>query len=132
MITYLDTCHTLLPDSKLISDDDNACTICYAFPIAAIFKPCNHQTCRTCIERHLLNTRECFFCKTIIEKVEDLSGNTLHDFTSEFPISKVTSWSSDKMISQIAHTVLKICWILAICVEHRDPTKLPHIIFIVQ
>ncbi|KAL0100684.1 hypothetical protein PUN28_019225 [Cardiocondyla obscurior] len=91
MITYLDTCHTLLPDTKLISDDENACTICYAFPITAIFKPCNHQTCRTCIDRHLLNTRECFFCKTTIDKVEDLSGNTLHDFTSEFPISKTTS-----------------------------------------
>jgi len=91
MITYLDTCHTLLPDTKLISDDDNACTICYAFPITAIFKPCNHQTCRICIDRHLLNTRECFFCKTIIDKVEDLSGNTLHDFTNEFSISRTTS-----------------------------------------
>ncbi|XP_071642743.1 E3 ubiquitin-protein ligase RNF123 isoform X2 [Temnothorax longispinosus] len=91
MITYLDTCHVLLPDTKLISDDENACTICYAFPITAIFKPCNHQTCRTCIDRHLLNTRECFFCKTTIDKVEDLSGNTLHDFTSEFPISRATS-----------------------------------------
>ncbi|XP_025989302.1 E3 ubiquitin-protein ligase RNF123 isoform X3 [Solenopsis invicta] len=91
MITYLDNCHMLLPDTKLISDDDNACTICYAFPITAVFKPCNHQTCRTCIDRHLLNTRECFFCKTTIEKVEDLSGNTLHDFTSEFSISRVTS-----------------------------------------
>ncbi|KYN31177.1 hypothetical protein ALC56_14445 [Trachymyrmex septentrionalis] len=91
MITYLDTCHTLLPDTKLISDDDNACTICYAFPITVIFRPCNHQTCRICIDRHLLNTRECFFCKTIIDKVEDLSGNTLHDFTSEFSISRTTS-----------------------------------------
>ncbi|XP_011648350.1 E3 ubiquitin-protein ligase RNF123-like [Pogonomyrmex barbatus] len=91
MITYLDTYRTLLPDTKLISDDDNTCTICYAFPITATFKPCNHQTCRTCIDRHLLNTRECFFCKATIDKVEDLSGNVLHDFTSEFAISRTTS-----------------------------------------
>jgi len=91
MIKYLDTCRTLLPDTKLISDDDDTCTICYAFPIAATFKPCNHQTCRTCIDRHLLNTRECFFCKATIDKVEDLSGNTLHDFISEFAVSRVTS-----------------------------------------
>lgn len=91
MIKYLDTCRTLLPDTKLISDDDDTCTICYAFPIAATFKPCNHQTCRTCIDRHLLNTRECFFCKATIDKVEDLSGNTVHDFISEFAVSRTTS-----------------------------------------
>lgn len=91
MIKYLDTCRTLLPDTKFISDDDDTCTICYAFPIAATFKPCNHQTCRTCIDRHLLNTRECFFCKATIDKVEDLSGNTLHDFISQFAISRATS-----------------------------------------
>jgi len=91
MIKHLETCRTLLPDTKLISDDENTCTICYAFPIAAIFKPCNHQTCRICIDRHLLNTRECFFCKATIDKVEDLSGNTLHNFANEFMTQKVTS-----------------------------------------
>ncbi|XP_011145267.1 E3 ubiquitin-protein ligase RNF123 [Harpegnathos saltator] len=91
MINYLDTCRTLLPEAKMISDDDDTCTICYAFPIAATFKPCNHQTCRTCIDRHLLNARECFFCKATIDKVEDLSGNLLHDFTDEFSTSKATS-----------------------------------------
>ncbi|XP_014468649.1 PREDICTED: E3 ubiquitin-protein ligase RNF123-like [Dinoponera quadriceps] len=91
MIKYLDTCRTLLPESKMISDDDDTCTICYAFPIAATFKPCNHQTCRTCIDRHLLNARECFFCKATIDRVEDLSGNMLHDFTDEFATSKATS-----------------------------------------
>lgn len=83
MIKYLDNCLARLPDSKLMVDDDNICTICYAFPIAATFKPCSHQTCRTCIDHHLLNTRECFFCKAIIDKVEDLSGNTLHDFAGQ-------------------------------------------------
>lgn len=83
MINYLDSCRVLLPDSKVLSDDENTCTICYAFPISATFKPCNHQTCRTCIDRHLLNTRECFFCKATISKVIDLTGNILHDFATE-------------------------------------------------
>lgn len=82
MIKYLDSCRSLLPESKLISEDDNTCTICYAFPIAATFKPCDHQSCRTCIDRHLLNTKECFFCKATIEKVVDLAGKVFHDFTN--------------------------------------------------
>lgn len=91
MIKHLETSRTLLPDTKLLNDDENTCTICYAFPIAAVFKPCNHQTCRTCIDRHLLNTRECFFCKATIDRVEDLSGNALHDFTDEFATPRTTS-----------------------------------------
>ncbi|KAK2581027.1 hypothetical protein KPH14_006075 [Odynerus spinipes] len=83
MINYLDSCRVLLPDSKAISDDENTCTICYALPIGVTFVPCKHTTCRTCIDRHLLNTRECFFCKATISKVLDLTGNILHDFASE-------------------------------------------------
>nr|XP_012138536.1 PREDICTED: E3 ubiquitin-protein ligase RNF123 isoform X2 [Megachile rotundata] len=83
MIEYLDKCRAILPDSKILSDDDNTCTICYAYPIAATFEPCHHQTCRICIDRHLLNARECFFCKATIDKVVDLSGNILHDFSDE-------------------------------------------------
>ncbi|XP_078046669.1 E3 ubiquitin-protein ligase RNF123 isoform X2 [Augochlora pura] len=82
MIAYLEYCQSNLPDSKVVTDDDdNVCTICYAYPIAVTFEPCRHQTCRTCIDQHLFNTRECFFCKAAIEKVVDLSGNTIHDFT---------------------------------------------------
>ncbi|XP_015440142.1 PREDICTED: LOW QUALITY PROTEIN: E3 ubiquitin-protein ligase RNF123-like [Dufourea novaeangliae] len=83
MIAYLDECRTILPDSKMLSDDDNACTICYAYPVAVTFEPCRHQTCRTCIDRHLLDATECFFCKATIDRVIDLSGNVLHDFTHE-------------------------------------------------
>ncbi|XP_076244772.1 E3 ubiquitin-protein ligase RNF123 [Calliopsis andreniformis] len=88
MIEYLDECRAILPDLKILSDDDDTCTICYAYPVAATFKPCHHQTCRNCIDRHLLNTRECFFCKVNIEKVVDLSGNILHDFTNETSTSE--------------------------------------------
>lgn len=80
MIDYLDRVSRNLPETKLTSDDENTCTICYAFPIAATFKPCNHQSCRACIDHHLLNSRECFFCKTNIEKVIDLDKIIIHDF----------------------------------------------------
>ncbi|XP_029043573.1 E3 ubiquitin-protein ligase RNF123-like [Osmia bicornis bicornis] len=88
MIEYLDKCRAILPDSKILSDDDSTCTICYAYPVAATFEPCHHQTCRICIDRHLLNTRECFFCKARIDKVVDLSGNVLHDFSNESALAK--------------------------------------------
>ncbi|KOC64134.1 E3 ubiquitin-protein ligase RNF123 [Habropoda laboriosa] len=88
MIEYLDDCRAILPKLKILSDNSDTCTICYAQSIAVTFKPCNHQTCRICIDRHLLNSRSCFFCKAIIEKVVDLSGNILHDFSNKTTTSK--------------------------------------------
>ncbi|CAL7948841.1 unnamed protein product [Xylocopa violacea] len=88
MIEYLDECRSILPKSKISSDNSDTCTICYAQPIAVTFKPCNHQTCRICIDRHLLNSRSCFFCKVTIEKVVDLSDNVLHDFNNQDESSK--------------------------------------------
>ena len=29
-----------------VFDDDEMCTICFAFPIGAIFEPCQHHSCR--------------------------------------------------------------------------------------
>ncbi|CAD1477141.1 unnamed protein product, partial [Heterotrigona itama] len=80
MIEYLDECLTILPNPKISSDNADTCTICYAQPITVTFKPCNHQTCRICIERHLLNSRSCFFCKISIVKVIDSSDNVIHEF----------------------------------------------------
>ncbi|XP_015584850.1 E3 ubiquitin-protein ligase RNF123 isoform X2 [Cephus cinctus] len=91
MIKYLDLHRTMLPDSKYMSDDENICTICYAHPIAATFKPCNHRSCRTCIDRHLSNSRECFFCKATIHKVVDAEGTTLHDFLTNYIAENATS-----------------------------------------
>ncbi|XP_017767583.1 PREDICTED: E3 ubiquitin-protein ligase RNF123 [Eufriesea mexicana] len=88
MIEYLDECRTILPNLKISSDNGDTCTICYAQPIAVTFKPCDHQTCRICIDRHLLNNRSCFFCKVTIEKVVDLSDNVLLDFSSKSTTSK--------------------------------------------
>ncbi|KAF7990939.1 hypothetical protein HCN44_000744 [Aphidius gifuensis] len=94
MIKYLDEKRILMPDSRIVSDDDDTCIICYAYSTGAVFKPCNHRSCRVCIERHLLNSRECFFCKTIIIQVYDLNGKLLHDFNSTNSSSSSSSASS--------------------------------------
>lgn len=91
MINYLDKKRILLPDNRAISDDDDTCPICYAYPIAVTFKPCNHASCRVCIDRHLLNSRECFFCKTIITQVYDLNGTILHDLITNLIPSSSSS-----------------------------------------
>jgi len=45
------------------------CSICYSSPIDTRFEPCNHRSCNKCIQRHLLNSKKCFFCNSIIEKI---------------------------------------------------------------
>jgi Kip1 ubiquitination-promoting complex protein 1 len=50
-------------------DDDNVCTICYAYPLTAMFVPCNHRSCTACIKRHLMNDTKCFFCNALIGSV---------------------------------------------------------------
>ncbi|XP_043516296.1 E3 ubiquitin-protein ligase RNF123-like [Frieseomelitta varia] len=80
MIEYLDECLAILPKPKISSDNTDICTICYAQPITVTFKPCNHQTCRTCIERHLLNSKSCFFCKKEILKVINSDDDVIHNF----------------------------------------------------
>jgi hypothetical protein len=45
MIELLSFCQGRLSDAAVISEDE-ICTICYAYPISAIFKPCNHHSCR--------------------------------------------------------------------------------------
>ncbi|XP_064483653.1 E3 ubiquitin-protein ligase RNF123-like isoform X2 [Ornithodoros turicata] len=51
-------------------NSDLLCTICYAHQNSVRFVPCGHQSCRYCIITHLVNNRECFFCKAVIEKVD--------------------------------------------------------------
>ncbi len=48
------------------------CPICYAAAIDTQFVPCGHNSCHTCIKRHLLNSNKCFYCNAPIEKIEHL------------------------------------------------------------
>ncbi|XP_020709674.2 E3 ubiquitin-protein ligase RNF123-like isoform X2 [Athalia rosae] len=90
MLRYLEF-YRALTETKLTSiDDDNICTICYAYPISAIFKPCNHRSCRACIAHHLLNSRQCFFCKANIDQVADMEGKLIHDLTADPTLEDLT------------------------------------------
>nr|QVD39346.1 E3 ubuquitin-protein kinase RNF123 [Schistocerca gregaria] len=82
MIRMLESYQRRISEVKIASEDD-LCTICYAFPISATFKPCNHQSCRSCIAHHLMNAKDCFFCKTPIQTVIGPDGQILHDCTTE-------------------------------------------------
>nr|XP_032822269.1 E3 ubiquitin-protein ligase RNF123 isoform X1 [Petromyzon marinus]XP_032822271.1 E3 ubiquitin-protein ligase RNF123 isoform X2 [Petromyzon marinus] len=52
------------------TDEEDLCPICYAHPISALFQPCTHKSCMACIRQHLMNNKECFFCKTPVTAVE--------------------------------------------------------------
>uniref|UniRef100_A0A8C2J510 RING-type E3 ubiquitin transferase n=1 Tax=Cyprinus carpio TaxID=7962 RepID=A0A8C2J510_CYPCA len=53
------------------TSEDDLCPICYAHSISAIFKPCSHKSCKACINQHLMNNKDCFFCKATIPGVDD-------------------------------------------------------------
>ncbi|KAL1251008.1 hypothetical protein QQF64_018804 [Cirrhinus molitorella] len=55
----------------LPTSEDDLCPICYAHSISAIFKPCSHKSCKACINQHLMNNKDCFFCKATITGVDD-------------------------------------------------------------
>ncbi|XP_043933716.1 E3 ubiquitin-protein ligase RNF123 isoform X2 [Protopterus annectens] len=57
--------------TALPTSEEDLCPICYAHPISAVFKPCSHKSCKACINQHLMNNKECFFCKATITGVED-------------------------------------------------------------
>lgn len=62
-----------MPDSKpecASPDDENLCPICCSNVINVEFKPCKHRSCKACITHHLMNHKECFFCKTAISGYE--------------------------------------------------------------
>ncbi|XP_049590268.1 E3 ubiquitin-protein ligase RNF123 isoform X2 [Syngnathus scovelli] len=53
------------------ASEDDLCPICYAHSISAIFQPCSHKSCKACINQHLMNNKDCFFCKATITAVDD-------------------------------------------------------------
>ncbi|XP_056661027.1 E3 ubiquitin-protein ligase RNF123 isoform X1 [Monodelphis domestica] len=57
--------------STLPTSEEDLCPICYAHPISALFRPCGHKSCKACINQHLMNNKDCFFCKATITGVDD-------------------------------------------------------------
>ncbi|XP_056887645.1 E3 ubiquitin-protein ligase RNF123 isoform X2 [Takifugu flavidus] len=55
------------------TSEEDLCPICYAHSISAIFRPCSHKSCKACINQHLMNNKDCFFCKATIIGVDDYS-----------------------------------------------------------
>ncbi|KAI4795748.1 hypothetical protein KUCAC02_029681, partial [Chaenocephalus aceratus] len=50
----------------LPTSEEDLCPICYAHSISAVFRPCSHKSCKACINQHLMNNKDCFFCKATI------------------------------------------------------------------
>ncbi|XP_031562489.1 E3 ubiquitin-protein ligase RNF123-like isoform X2 [Actinia tenebrosa] len=57
-------------------DVEELCPICYAMKISVKFMPCGHVSCKSCITRHLMNNKECFFCKELVDRFEDISSDS--------------------------------------------------------
>eukprot|EP00795_Rhopilema_esculentum_P002009 gene2009-17567_t len=53
-------------------DAETVCPICYAMHVAVKFVPCGHTSCRPCITRHLMNNKQCFFCKENVKSFKDI------------------------------------------------------------
>ncbi|KAL9960346.1 hypothetical protein ACROYT_G033793 [Oculina patagonica] len=77
LVTYLEEQNSGTGLQKQESVDvDELCPICCAVKISVRFIPCMHVSCRSCISRHLMNNKECFFCKNIVDELEEISGET--------------------------------------------------------
>ncbi|XP_011189510.2 E3 ubiquitin-protein ligase RNF123 [Zeugodacus cucurbitae] len=77
LIEMLRLKQSLLSDITLPSED-SLCPICCAKPITVIFTPCKHQSCSNCIMQHLMNSKVCFYCKTLIKTIETNEGTVIY------------------------------------------------------
>uniref|UniRef100_A0A8D1FMH2 E3 ubiquitin-protein ligase RNF123 n=1 Tax=Sus scrofa TaxID=9823 RepID=A0A8D1FMH2_PIG len=71
MLAHLTTASAQAAAASLPTSEEDLCPICYAHPISAVFQPCGHKSCKACINQHLMNNKDCFFCKATIVSVED-------------------------------------------------------------
>uniref|UniRef100_W8AXB6 RING-type E3 ubiquitin transferase n=1 Tax=Ceratitis capitata TaxID=7213 RepID=W8AXB6_CERCA len=78
LIEMLRLKQSLLSDITLPSED-SLCPICCAKPITVIFTPCKHQSCSNCIMQHLMNSKVCFYCKTLIKTIETNEGTVIYN-----------------------------------------------------
>ncbi|KAH9496305.1 hypothetical protein Btru_010563 [Bulinus truncatus] len=77
LLSYLTHQQIALSASQETVPDEDLCTICYANPQQAVFVPCGHKSCRTCITQQLLGKKECFFCIATISRVNDIKGRQI-------------------------------------------------------
>jgi len=58
---------------QIINEDDFAdedlCTLCYTVKADTVFVPCEHTTCKKCIQTHMLNAEKCPFCNSEIKEL---------------------------------------------------------------
>ncbi|KFB45879.1 AGAP009295-PA-like protein [Anopheles sinensis] len=78
LIETLQLRQTLLSEITILSED-SLCPICYAKSNSAAFDPCQHQSCETCIMQHLMNSKQCFYCKILITRVTRQDGMTIYE-----------------------------------------------------
>ncbi|XP_052493925.1 E3 ubiquitin-protein ligase RNF123 isoform X2 [Budorcas taxicolor] len=71
MLAHLTSASAQAAAASLPTSEEDLCPICYAHPISAVFQPCGHKSCKACIDQHLMNNKDCFFCKATIVSVED-------------------------------------------------------------
>lgn len=103
LIKSLQIRQSLLSETTLCSDD-TLCPICYAKQNSAIFWPCQHQSCNSCIIQHLMNAKVCFYCKTFITSVRKMDGTILYEkepLPSVVFASQATSINYDSSSSRI-------------------------------
>ncbi|EAA15114.4 AGAP009295-PA, partial [Anopheles gambiae str. PEST] len=78
LIETLQLRQTLLSEITILSED-SLCPICYAKSNSAAFDPCQHQSCETCIMQHLMNSKQCFYCKILIIRVTRQDGAIIYE-----------------------------------------------------
>lgn len=64
--------HTQMKLKKQVSiEPEKLCTICYALPMTVTFFPCGHQSCKPCITRYLMNSKDCFYCREVVVTIKE-------------------------------------------------------------
>ena len=51
-------------------ENEKLCQICCFQEIDTEFVPCQHQTCKKCIQTHMLNNEKCPFCNAEIKSLQ--------------------------------------------------------------
>ncbi|XP_023403479.2 E3 ubiquitin-protein ligase RNF123 isoform X5 [Loxodonta africana] len=82
MLAHLTSASAQAAAASLPTSEEDLCPICYAHPISAVFQPCGHKSCKACIDQHLMNNKDCFFCKATIVSVEDWEKSANSSTTS--------------------------------------------------